>query len=168
MRAYIDGLHYSLDELQFEAVVISPLYRDEDGYISSDGDYDGDITIPSHISQNGIVYSVVAIANGAFRDSYIQSLTMSNSISRIGNKAFFNCNGLTKIKVAEVNNITYTMLNYTYGTNGMPVSNNYLVNVWPTDLNLNIVSYKIKKCHNKNRQAMLADFYIDKRLYLRQ
>ncbi len=36
-------------------------------------------------------------------------------------------------KVLEVNNITYAMLNYTYGTNGMPVSDDYLVNVWPTD-----------------------------------
>jgi hypothetical protein len=29
------------------------------------------------------------------------------------------------------------MLNYTYGTNGMPVANDYLVNVWPTNLDLN-------------------------------
>ena len=36
-------------------------------------------------------------------------------------------------KVLEVNGITYAMLNYTYGTNGMPVSDDYLVNVWPTD-----------------------------------
>lgn len=36
-------------------------------------------------------------------------------------------------KVLTVNNITYAMLNYTYGTNGMPVSDDYLVNVWPTD-----------------------------------
>lgn len=38
-----------------------------------------------------------------------------------------------EVKIAEVNNITYTMLNYTYGTNGMPVSDDYLVNVWPTN-----------------------------------
>ncbi len=37
------------------------------------------------------------------------------------------------VNIKEVNNITYTMLNYTYGTNGMPVSDDYLVNVWPTD-----------------------------------
>ena len=42
-----------------------------------------------------------------------------------------------EVRIAEVNNITYTMLNYTYGTNGMPVSNDYLVNVWPTDLSIN-------------------------------
>ena len=47
-------------------------------------------------------------------------------------------------KVLESNGITYAMLNYTYGTNGMPVSNSYLVNVWPTDLDLNIVSSDTK------------------------
>ena len=43
-------------------------------------------------------------------------------------------------KVLEKKGIKYAMLNYTYGTNGMPVSDDYLVNVWPTDLNLNIVA----------------------------
>lgn len=38
-----------------------------------------------------------------------------------------------EIRIAEKNNITYTMLNYTYGTNGLPVENSYLVNVWPTN-----------------------------------
>jgi len=43
--------------------------------------------------------------------------------------------------IIEKNNITYTMLNYTYGTNGMPVpaGRDYLVNVWPTNLSLNDV-----------------------------
>ncbi len=39
-----------------------------------------------------------------------------------------------RINIKEINNIKYTMLNYTYGTNGMPVANDYLVNVWPTDI----------------------------------
>lgn len=44
-----------------------------------------------------------------------------------------------KIEIREKNGITYAMLNYTYGTNGMPVPNgkDYLVNIWPTDLELN-------------------------------
>ena len=44
-----------------------------------------------------------------------------------------------EIKIAEINNIKYTMLNYTYGTNGIPVpkGSEYLVNVWPTNLNIN-------------------------------
>lgn len=45
----------------------------------------------------------------------------------------------SEIHIQEVNNIKYTMLNYTYGTNGIPVpkGSEYLVNVWPTDLNIN-------------------------------
>ena len=39
--------------------------------------------------------------------------------------------------IKEKNNITYTMLNYTYGTNGMPQIKNYYVNIWPTDLDIN-------------------------------
>lgn len=41
--------------------------------------------------------------------------------------------------IKEKNGITYTMLNYTYGTNGIsvPSGKEYLVNVWPTDLAIN-------------------------------
>ena len=44
-----------------------------------------------------------------------------------------------EIQIREKNGITYTMLNYTYGTNGMsvPSGKEYLVNVWPTDLTIN-------------------------------
>lgn len=44
-----------------------------------------------------------------------------------------------KIEIKEVNGITYAMLNYTYGTNGIPVPSgkDYLVNVWPTNLSIN-------------------------------
>lgn len=47
-------------------------------------------------------------------------------------------------RVLEKNGITYAMLNYTYGTNGIPVSEDYLVNVWPTNLDLNMVSSDAK------------------------
>ena len=38
-----------------------------------------------------------------------------------------------EVNILEKNNITYTMLNYTYGTNGIrvPSGKEYLVNVWP-------------------------------------
>lgn len=41
-----------------------------------------------------------------------------------------------KVDIREKNNIKYTMLSYTYGTNGIPVpkGKEYLVNVWPTDI----------------------------------
>lgn len=39
----------------------------------------------------------------------------------------------SEIKILNKNNISYTMLNYTYGTNGIkvPSGKEYLVNVWP-------------------------------------
>ena len=42
-------------------------------------------------------------------------------------------------RILECNNIKYTMLNYTYDTNGIPVpeGKEYLINVWPTDLTIN-------------------------------
>ena len=44
-----------------------------------------------------------------------------------------------ELQIRQANGITYTMLNYTYGTNGIPVpeGKEYLVNVWPTDLSIN-------------------------------
>ena len=44
-----------------------------------------------------------------------------------------------KVQIREKNGIKYAMLSYTYGTNGIPVpkGKDYLVNVWPTNLNIN-------------------------------
>ena len=39
-----------------------------------------------------------------------------------------------EIRIKEKNSITYTMLNYSYGTNGMPTIKDYYVNIWPTDI----------------------------------
>ena len=38
-----------------------------------------------------------------------------------------------EIRIKEKNHIKYTLLNYTYGTNGIPIPNGkeYLVNIWP-------------------------------------
>lgn len=50
------------------------------------------------------------------------------------------------IKIETINGISYAVLSYTYGTNGMPVpyDKQYLVNVWPTDLDLNNVATDTK------------------------
>ncbi len=44
-----------------------------------------------------------------------------------------------KVRIKSINGISYSMLSYTYGTNGIPVpkGKEYLCNVWPTDLSLN-------------------------------
>lgn len=50
------------------------------------------------------------------------------------------------IEIKNVNGISYAVLSYTYGTNGMPVpaGKEYLVNVWPTDLDRNNVATDTK------------------------
>ena len=67
-----------------------------------------------------------------------------NNVQAVGSYSSEEEKKELETKVLEVNNITYAMLNYTYGTNGIPVSENYLVNVWPTDLNINNVSSDTK------------------------
>lgn len=63
-----------------------------------------------------------------------------NSINYWNNKSnvltsgsYLSNNDRNKVNIKEVNNITYTMLNYTYGTNGIkvPEGKEYLVNIWP-------------------------------------
>ena len=53
--------------------------------------------------------------------------------------SYLSMDDRNKVRIKEKNNIKYTMLNYTYGTNGIrvPSGKEYLVNVWPTDLDLN-------------------------------
>lgn len=52
---------------------------------------------------------------------------------------FNNQEARDEIVIRECNGITYSMLNYTYATNGIPVPDgkDYLVNIWPTDLAIN-------------------------------
>lgn len=47
--------------------------------------------------------------------------------------SYLSLDDRNKINIQTKNNISYAMLNYTYGTNGIPIPNgeNYLVNVWP-------------------------------------
>lgn len=50
-------------------------------------------------------------------------------------------------KILEINNITYAMLNYTYGTNGIPVpaGKDYLVNLWDDTNNYEEYKEQVKK-----------------------
>ena len=54
--------------------------------------YTGSVTIPETVSYNGKVYSVTSIENGAFSDcSGLTSDTIHNSVTSIGNYAFYGC-----------------------------------------------------------------------------
>ena len=47
-----------------------------------------------------------------------------------------------EVIIKEKNNIKYALLNYTYGTNGLPTYEDYYVNVWPTSSDEEYENYK--------------------------
>lgn len=62
-----------------------------------------------------------------------------------------------EVRIDECNGITYSMLSYTYATNGIPLPENreYLVNVWPTDLDLNDPAND--KAYQKYKEQVRSD-----------
>ena len=56
------------------------------------------------------------------------------------------------------------MLNYTYGTNGMKVPNDYLVNVWPTDID-NINNPEKDTKYQEYKKQVKQDINISKMVF---
>lgn len=87
-------------------------------------------------------FNLVSLATNHTLDrgekAIINSLNYWNNKSNVlTSGSYLSNNDRNKINIKEVNNITYTMLNYTYGTNGIkvPESKEYLVNIWPCNSN---------------------------------
>ena len=87
-------------------------------------------------------FNLVSLATNHTLDrgekAIINSLNYWNNKSNVlTSGSYLSNNDRNKINIKEVNNITYTMLNYTYGTNGIkvPEGKEYLVNIWPCNSN---------------------------------
>lgn len=89
-------------------------------------------------------FNLVSLATNHTIDSGEKAILASrkywdskNDVLAVGSYASFE--DRDKVQIRKSNNISYTLLNYTYGTNGIVVPNGkeYLVNVWPTDLDIN-------------------------------
>ena len=65
------------------------------------GPSDGDVSIPSAVAYNGQTYSVTSIGYRAFRQSGITSITIPESVTSIGESAFYGCTGLTSVTIPE-------------------------------------------------------------------
>lgn len=83
-------------------------------------------------------FNLVSLATNHTLDrgekAIINSLIYWNNKSNVlTSGSYLSNNDRNKVNIKEVNNITYTMLNYTYGTNGIkvPEGKEYLVNIWP-------------------------------------
>ena len=75
---YVDGIYYHFNTETKTADVIK--YS-----------YEGDIVIPSSVTLRGVNYSVTSIANNAFNGcKQVTSVTFPNSITSIGNYAFYH------------------------------------------------------------------------------
>ena len=70
-----------------------------------------------------------------------------NNVHAVGSYTSVEEKQKVETKILEVNNITYAMLNYTYGTNGIPVPKNkdYLVNLWDDTKNYEGYKEQVKK-----------------------
>ncbi len=82
------------------------------------GSYRGNIVIPETVEYNGAVYSVTAIGNKAFYDcDGLTSITIPNSVTTIGWAAFAGCSGLTNITIP--NSVTTIGYEAFYGCTGL-------------------------------------------------
>ena len=81
----INGIYYNLStETNTAEVTYAP--DDADYY------YSGDIVIPETVNYEGISYSVTSIGSGTFFNCYeLTSITIPNSVTSIGYRAFTGC-----------------------------------------------------------------------------
>ena len=63
--------------------------------------YSGALVIPETVNYWSMVYSVDAIADEAFFSCAVTSVSMPNSLTKIGNDAFSGCGGLTEVTIPE-------------------------------------------------------------------
>lgn len=94
-------------------------------------------------------FNMVGLANNHTLDKYEKGITKSleywgskKDILTAGSYLSFEDRNTPRIKTK--NNISYTMLSYTYGTNGLPVPSGkeYLVNLWNVYSNTEYEAYK--------------------------
>lgn len=63
--------------------------------------YEGDVVIPGTITYNGRTLTVVRIEKEAFRQALITSITIPNTLTDVGYRAFMDCDQLTKVVIED-------------------------------------------------------------------
>ena len=106
----VDGIYYNRNP---DGTSVYVTYK-----TTSYNSYSGTVVIPSTITYDGITYDVTSIGNRAFYNcSGLTSITIPSCIASIGNSAFYGCAGLTSVRIP--NSIT-SIGSYTfYGCSGL-------------------------------------------------
>ena len=89
----VDGIFYNLNHETKEASVTF------NGNKNKTKGYENNITIPTNITIDNELYKVTSIGEEAFMFSSFKSITIPNSISSIGEDAFYGCKNLTSITI---------------------------------------------------------------------
>lgn len=89
----VDGIFYNLNHKTKEASVTF------NGNKNKTKGYENNITIPTNITIDNELYKVTSIGEEAFMFSSFKSITIPNSISSIGEDAFYNCKALTSVNI---------------------------------------------------------------------
>ena len=88
-KVMVDGMNYFLD----------PTKQTAQTYEGYQVVYTGDIVIPEKITYEGVEYTVTEIGSRTFAESTITSLTLPNTIKKIGTFAFEKCTTLQELVV---------------------------------------------------------------------
>ena len=90
--AKIDGIYYNFYDDEAEVT-----FREYNMGPSSD--YTGTVVIPASVDYDGKTYSVTAIGDSAFYMCPVTSVTLPNSLTRIGAYAFEQCQRITSVTI---------------------------------------------------------------------
>ena len=85
----IDGINYEVVTKIKEATVIA----------KSSGKYTRAVVIPESVEYEGVAYAVTSIGRDAFYQCGLTSVTIPNSVTSIGERAFSGCNGLKSVTI---------------------------------------------------------------------
>ena len=95
----LDGIYYNLNKTKKTATVTYLVYNKDDNYNA----YSGDISVPSSFTYNGTTYSVDYIGTSAFYNcSGMTSIKIPNTIKSIGKSAFYRCRNLEKVIIPDI------------------------------------------------------------------
>lgn len=111
----VNGVYYKKYYGTQTVVYVSPMSYSDSSERYTSG-HTGDVVIPESVTYNGVTYPVTGIANYAFVNSSVTSVTIPSSVTTIQGSAFDGCSKLTK--VINLATTPQTITANTFGTYG--------------------------------------------------